>query len=913
MVLEPLQYKGIIEKMHGLFGEFREGRANMSKPTPRILCLRAMFALLLSLSLHACAFAEDRGYRVLMINSYHSTYPWTVEVVEGVRQTLLSSGSELEFMVEYMDTKHGASSWHSGPFSRYISKKYSSRRIDLIICSDDDALRFIRIVRGKHFPGVPVVFCGLNNMELFERVALPQLTGVFEELDVRGTAELALGLFPRTLNLALVSDNSSTGMAVARQARKDLADLRERVKIIELNGLSEAELQDRLSALPSSTVVLMLLYFQDGRGNYISPSRSSALVKSSCSYPMFSLWRMMPEEGAFGGSVMQSRLHGEKAGEIALRVLMGEPAAEIPVQTDRDYVTVFNHEELLRFGISRNDLPLDSIIVNEPRSVYSFNWRLVVFNASLVLACAVYVSVLLFNERRRKRAARSLALRKMMWEGLFGNAPEAFVVIDETSTVLNINAAFTRLFGYTPAEASGRNIDDLVAAGTDVMSEAVEITDRLQRGETIHVEGVRRSKDGKPLHISVYGSLFTLPEGAVFGYVIYTDISGRLRDEQEMERYIISEATVAAVSRTLLSGSSLTGIPRSMEEMAALVGADEGFFVEFSPDGFIDRELLLSEDRTSWSVSPHVADILLKADVEAIDRHLADNGRLLLDERAEFARRNAVRARELNRVFGTPLLILPIRSDSLTVGWVALRVPQYPLPPSIDSTLEVFCDLLGSVLQQERGRARATEHAAILEGTSRELVEILGRTLAMKDPYTVGHQYEVARLARAMAKRGGFDEAFVERVYYASLVHDLGKIVIPSSILSKPGRLNDVEFEIIKGHALHGWEILSSTDFPWPLAEIVVQHHERLDGSGYPHGLKGTEIMTEARILMVADVVEAMASHRPYRPGLGIEAALEEVRSGSGILFDPLAVELCLVVMEGGFVFDEKNYELSLP
>jgi len=225
----------------------------------------------------------------------------------------------------------------------------------------------------------------------------------------------------------------------------------------------------------------------------------------------------------------------------------------------------------------------------------------------------------------------------------------------------------------------------------------------------------------------------------------------------------------------------------------------------------------------------------------------------------------------------------------------------------------MFCDLVGGVLLQQKRRSMTSERARILDGTSRGIVEILGRTLAMKDPYTVGHQFEVARLARAMAERGGYDEAFLERVYYAGLVHDLGKIVIPSSILSKPGRLNTVEFEIIKNHALHGWEILSSTEFPWPLADIVVQHHERLDGSGYPHGLKGAEIRTEARFIAVADVVEAMTSHRPYRPGLGIERALEEIRTHSGTWFDPLVVELCLAVIREGFVFDDKSYKVALP
>jgi HD-GYP domain-containing protein (c-di-GMP phosphodiesterase class II) len=122
-----------------------------------------------------------------------------------------------------------------------------------------------------------------------------------------------------------------------------------------------------------------------------------------------------------------------------------------------------------------------------------------------------------------------------------------------------------------------------------------------------------------------------------------------------------------------------------------------------------------------------------------------------------------------------------------------------------------------------------------------------------------------------------------------------------------------MEFAIIRNHALHGWEILSAVELPWPLADIVVQHHERLDGSGYPHALEGEAICMEARFIAVADVVEAMTSHRPYRPGLGIEKALEEIRSHTGTWFDPSVAELCMTLIEEGFAFDEKSYAVSLP
>jgi len=885
----------------------------MSKSVFRRFEYRVFFIALLLVLSRGEACARDEGYRVLLLNSYHSNFVWTAEVADGIRQTLLSSGSEVEFMAEYMDTKRGYSVNALNAFSGYMERKYSGKNFDLILCSDDDALVFLRRMGKRLFPDVPVIFCGVNNTSLYEPQDFPHITGLFENVDIAGTAELALRLFPRTGTLALVSDLSTTGMTVISQARSELAYLGNRVRILDLFAYSEEELQDALSALPPETAVLMLVYFQDEQGNFISPTRSVALVKDACAFPLFGLWSMMPEAGALGGSVLQARRHGEKAAEIALRVLAGAPPSAIPAETDTEYVPMFDSGELLRFRLSRNELGHDAVVLNEPERFSSRSWKIIIVNAVVVFASIGYVALLLVNERRRKRAAKEIALRKAMWEGLYRNAPDAYVVFGDDNIILDVNEKFCELFGYEHDEAIGRDIDSLVAKGADVEAEAAEISRRVLNGEPVYCEGVRKKKNGDSIHVGIQGVLFPVSEGGALGYGIYSDISEQRRNEEEMQRHLLSEAAISSISARLLTENGLLGIPPSLEEMASFTGAKEGFLIEFSTTGEIVRELLFSEGRAAWSASPHISEVFPESDLRAITQYLWEKGRLLLDDRLPAPLCGVERLWELKRLFGAPLLILPIYSERTVSGWLGLQLPERSLLSSHESFLGMFCDLVGGVLLQQKRRSMTSERARILDGTSRGIVEILGRTLAMKDPYTVGHQFEVARLARAMAERGGYDEAFLERVYYAGLVHDLGKIVIPSSILSKPGRLNTVEFEIIKNHALHGWEILSSTEFPWPLAEIVVQHHERLDGSGYPYGLRGAEIRTEARFIAVADVVEAMTSHRPYRPGLGIERALEEIRTHSGTWFDPLVVELCLAVIEEGFVFDEKSYKVALP
>jgi len=187
-----------------------------------------------------------------------------------------------------------------------------------------------------------------------------------------------------------------------------------------------------------------------------------------------------------------------------------------------------------------------------------------------------------------------------------------------------------------------------------------------------------------------------------------------------------------------------------------------------------------------------------------------------------------------------------------------------------------------------------------LEGTIRTLTI----TSEAKDPYTAGHQRRVADLARAIGQEMGLPENVVDGIRMAGLIHDIGKIRVPGEILGKPSKLNDLEFQLVKTHPEVGYALLKDVEFPWPVADIVLQHHERINGSGYPKKLKGPEIRIEAKIIAVADVVEAVSSARPYRQELGLETALEQISKNRGILYDEKAADACLrLFWEKGFKF----------
>jgi response regulator RpfG family c-di-GMP phosphodiesterase len=258
-------------------------------------------------------------------------------------------------------------------------------------------------------------------------------------------------------------------------------------------------------------------------------------------------------------------------------------------------------------------------------------------------------------------------------------------------------------------------------------------------------------------------------------------------------------------------------------------------------------------------------------------------------------------------------IALPLKNNGLVIGVLTIYASE---PKAFDKSetqrlIGLADDLAYGIfaLRTRIERIQAGEqielHVEKLQKALSGTIEVVASTVEVRDPYTAGHQRRVAMLAKAMAEFMDLSASQIEGIYMAGVVHDLGKIYVPAEILSKPSRLNDIEFNLIRTHSQVGYDLLKTIDFPWPIAQIVHQHHERLNGSGYPQGLSDGQILVEAKILSVADVVEAMASHRPYRPARGIDLALDHIQEESGNLYDTQAVNSCLKLFtETGFAFD---------
>ena len=264
---------------------------------------------------------------------------------------------------------------------------------------------------------------------------------------------------------------------------------------------------------------------------------------------------------------------------------------------------------------------------------------------------------------------------------------------------------------------------------------------------------------------------------------------------------------------------------------------------------------------------------------------------------------NMVVDHEIKRIKGeeiTPVYSFRVIGQDGTVIWCEINavVIQWKGKPA---TL----NFLNNITERKKAEEELQQTLDSLRKSVGATIQVMVSAVEMRDPYTAGHQIRIADLARAIATEMGLPQEKIEGIRMAGSIHDIGKLSIPAEILSKSTKLTDIEFSLIKEHSYSGYEMLKDVESPWPLAQIVYQHHERMDGSGYPRNLKGDEILIEARIMAVADVVEAMASHRPYRPGLGIDAAMAEIEKNKGTHYDNTVADACLKL------FREKGYQLK--
>ena len=478
------------------------------------------------------------------------------------------------------------------------------------------------------------------------------------------------------------------------------------------------------------------------------------------------------------------------------------------------------------------------------------------------------------------RRTRELADSEERFRAVFENASDGICLLATDGALVFLNPAFAEMHGYTIDEMLVTSLAELVTPETAELTRKRTASVLEGSPMTFEVEHVRKNGDTFSLEVSANPVDIG---GERYVMAFHRDITERKRVEAALRE---SDAGLNALIEQSLDG---------------IVVADEEGTLTIWNGGMVNLTGIAECDavgRPIWELQARIVPEEHRS--PGLEDRLRDGFVAIARTASEWHR--PPQDRTIERIDG------------------ALRAVQdSPFLVRTEGSMR-FCTVLRDITDRKQAEAeierRGIRLQGLLEAREHDLerlgrallstVEIVSQVVETRDPYTAGHQRRVAELSVRIAQQMGMSAAEVDEIHNAALLHDVGKMSVPADILSRPGVLSPIEFELIKGHAEAGYRIIASAHMEGPTAEIVYQHHERCDGSGYPRGLSADELLPASKILAVADVVEAMASHRPYRAALGVDAALAEIERGAGTLYDAEVAESCLRIFRiDGFAFLE--------
>ena len=473
-----------------------------------------------------------------------------------------------------------------------------------------------------------------------------------------------------------------------------------------------------------------------------------------------------------------------------------------------------------------------------------------------------------------------------------------------------VNPAYVAMFGCdSDAQCVGRPITDFIAPSS--RARITELTVLRSKGLPVpsryETRGMRA--DGTEFDLEVQSTTYEMG-GERYTLAVLRDITDRKeRDDslrhyaEALERMGVFERTISEIAASLVSVPTqdiAAHVDDAQRRICEILDVDMSSVWERDPigdrftlthiyrrlPGPIIPKMMRSDEYFPWCAEQLGADQIVVVDSTRSDPPAG------------------VRDRESWEHFGVKsALILPLFGQGhQVVGTISLdrMCHEERWEPEIVDRLRLCAEIFSNALSRQRVESALVERDRRLRDAARQTVAALAGALEARDPYTSGHQRRVSHICAMISRVLDLPEQQIEGIEFGALIHDIGKLYVPMEILNRPGKLTDIEFDLVKTHAQVGYDIVRAIDFPWPVAEMVLQHHERLDGSGYPQGLRADEITYEAKILAVADVLEAITSHRPYREAVGVDAAMAEIRSGRGTRFDEEITDVCIDLVKTG-------------
>lgn len=465
---------------------------------------------------------------------------------------------------------------------------------------------------------------------------------------------------------------------------------------------------------------------------------------------------------------------------------------------------------------------------------------------------------------RRKEVEESLKDSESKYRSIFEESNDAILLTVPDGSILDANPAACRMFGMSVDEIRKAGRNGLVDLSDPQLKTALE--ERKRTGKIVNAEFTMIRANGDKFPVEGTSTIYTDAQGKPRTAMIVRDISERKEAELQREAVIRELRHEKEFNETLIQNSPAFFV--ATDKYGKTIMMNESLLLAI---GYTEDEVEGTDYLSTFVTEPE------RKSVSKVFSQLTTTD---------------YPARNTNTV-------LAKNGKRLLVEW--RNMPVFTEMGEFDYFFSVGIDITERTKMEEDLRQSFEQVRKGLRAT----VQAMAETVETRDPYTAGHQRRVSDLARSIATEMKLPKDRIEGLRMAATIHDLGKISIPAEILSKPAALTETEFALIKEHPRAGFDILKNIDFPWPVARMVLEHHERINSSGYPNSLKGDETLLESRILAVADVVEAMASHRPYRAAWGVDVALEEISRNRGILYDPEAVDACLRLFNG------KGYQLS--